>query len=131
MDVLKRFWKQKFSFSGRVGIEECRKDIVILVISCNVIMFAIAMIMGAFLPNVAMALAISSDEYDFFSFIYMAIPCGIGLIFFGIMAAALLVRRLHDTGRSGWWLLTICLPFLGIIWLAYLVSRPSVESSHS
>ncbi len=29
------------------------------------------------------------------------------------------IRRLHDTGRSGWWLLLILIPFIG--WLVLLV----------
>jgi len=53
---------------------------------------------------------------------------GIGL-FTGILTLALLipslavsVRRLHDTGRSGWWLLIGIIPLIGaiilIVWLA-------------
>ncbi len=30
---------------------------------------------------------------------------------------AVSVRRLHDTGRSGWMLLVLFIPILGIIWL--------------
>jgi len=29
------------------------------------------------------------------------------------------IRRLHDTGRSGWWLLLILIPFIG--WIVLLV----------
>ena len=32
-----------------------------------------------------------------------------------VPAIALLVRRLHDTGKSGWWALMILLPFAGAI----------------
>ena len=28
---------------------------------------------------------------------------------------ALTVRRLHDTGRSGWWLLVVLIPLIGVI----------------
>src|SRR5678815_3434895 len=30
------------------------------------------------------------------------------------------VRRLHDTDRSGWWLLLFLLPLIGLIWLIVL-----------
>ncbi len=31
---------------------------------------------------------------------------------------AVFVRRLHDVGLSGWWLLVLLVPFLGVIFLA-------------
>ena len=50
---------------------------------------------------------------------------GIGVIFFGLyfiymLAAripgwAVAVRRLHDTGKSGWWWLIVFVPFIGAI----------------
>ena len=41
------------------------------------------------------------------------------LIIFGfrvfVPALAVTARRLHDTGRSGWWQLTAYIPYIGII----------------
>ena len=41
------------------------------------------------------------------------------LIIFGLVvfvpALAVTARRLHDTGRSGWWQLTAYIPYIGII----------------
>ena len=38
-----------------------------------------------------------------------------------IPAFAVAIRRLHDTGRSGWWLLVNCVPIIGwtilFIWM--------------
>ncbi len=31
------------------------------------------------------------------------------------------VRRLHDTGRSGWWILTLLVPFVGWLVLLYFM----------
>jgi uncharacterized membrane protein YhaH (DUF805 family) len=42
------------------------------------------------------------------------------------MAAA--VRRLHDTGRSGWYLLVGSIPFIGWIALAFLLLQDSKAS---
>ncbi|PIE09514.1 MAG: signal peptidase I [Rhodobacterales bacterium] len=44
----------------------------------------------------------------------------LGLALFWPVAAAS-VRRLHDTGRSGWWLLLTALPVLGLVPLVFLL----------
>lgn len=38
-----------------------------------------------------------------------------------IPSVAVTVRRLHDTGRSGWWILVGFVPFVGLILLAFMV----------
>jgi uncharacterized membrane protein YhaH (DUF805 family) len=36
---------------------------------------------------------------------------------------AVTVRRLHDTGRSGWWILVLLIPCVGLIfWLVFALS---------
>ncbi|MEU3316682.1 DUF805 domain-containing protein [Streptomyces sp. NPDC006662] len=32
------------------------------------------------------------------------------------------VRRLHDTGKSGWWYLVSLIPFVGFIWMIILMA---------
>lgn len=61
---------------------------------------------------------------------------GIGLLG-GIYSLAVLipglavsVRRLHDTGRSGWWLLIALVPLIGaIVLLIFLVSDSKPEAN--
>tara|TARA_B100000965_G_scaffold64259_1_gene50077 strand:- start:489 stop:887 length:399 start_codon:yes stop_codon:yes gene_type:complete len=38
---------------------------------------------------------------------------------FFIPSLSLYIRRLHDTNRSGWWLLIALIPFIGIITLIF------------
>jgi len=56
---------------------------------------------------------------------------GTGYIFYGLAALALLlpnlavlVRRLHDTGRSGWWVPIALVPLIGgIVLLVFTLQR--------
>jgi len=38
---------------------------------------------------------------------------------------AVLIRRLHDIGKSGWMLLIALIPFIGIFWLLFLLVTDS------
>jgi uncharacterized membrane protein YhaH (DUF805 family) len=42
-----------------------------------------------------------------------------------VPAIAVAVRRLHDTGRSGWWILIGLVPFVGFIALIVLLAQDS------
>lgn len=42
-----------------------------------------------------------------------------------IPSIALWVRRLHDTGRSGWWFLLCLIPLVGLIILIVWACQPS------
>ncbi|SJL83377.1 DUF805 domain-containing protein [Vibrio palustris] len=45
-------------------------------------------------------------------------------------ALAVTVRRLHDTGRSGWWCLVSFIPIIGSLILLYFVVQDSVAGSN-
>ena len=38
-----------------------------------------------------------------------------------VPSIAVFVRRLHDTGKSGWWFFIALIPFIGGIWLLVLM----------
>ena len=40
------------------------------------------------------------------------------------------VRRLHDIGKSGWWLLLSLIPVIGTIVLLVWACKPSVDEGH-
>ena len=45
-------------------------------------------------------------------------------------AFAVAIRRLHDTGRSGWWLLVNCVPIIGGIILLIWMVKDSDEGEN-
>lgn len=52
-------------------------------------------------------------------------------ILFFIPTFAFSVRRLHDIGKSGWWILTGYVPIFGPIWLITLFCQKGETESHS
>ncbi|WP_432463616.1 DUF805 domain-containing protein [Agarivorans sp. QJM3NY_33] len=44
---------------------------------------------------------------------------------------ALTVRRLHDTGRSGWYLLLMVIPLVGPLLLLFLLAQPGLPGRHA
>ena len=56
-----------------------------------------------------------------------------GLFALALVLPALAVgaRRLHDTGRSGWWLLLMLIPFIGGLFLLYWAVLPSQPGANA
>ncbi len=52
---------------------------------------------------------------------------GLGIIIPSISA---IVRRLHDIGKSGWWIFIILIPIIGKIWLIVLLATDSQLSEN-
>jgi len=97
--------KQYADFSGRAR----RKEYWMFVLF-NIIFALIAM-------GIDNALGITFAPEIPYGYVYMLY----GLFVF-IPGLAVAVRRLHDTGRSGWWLLLAFVPIVGpIVLLVFLV----------
>ncbi len=47
-----------------------------------------------------------------------------------IPGLAVAFRRLHDTGKSAWWILIALIPFIGGIWLIVLLAAQGVQGNN-
>jgi len=60
----------------------------------------------------------------------MGILSGIYFLLVLIPGIAVTVRRLHDTGRSGWWLLILIIPLVGLIVLLVFMLQDSEQGDN-
>jgi uncharacterized membrane protein YhaH (DUF805 family) len=92
---------KSFSFEGRARRKEYWMFVLVAVVAGIVLAFIDGML-GIYSENAGIGLL-----------------GGLFAISILIQCIAVGVRRLHDTGRSGWWLLVNLVPFVG--WIVVLV----------
>ncbi len=96
-------WRQYFDFSGRAHRQEFWMFMAVhFILSLLAITLDIWMLSGWFL--------------DLFYSIVTLCPM-----------LAIIVRRLHDAGHSGWWGWIFLLPIIGPFWLIYLLCKHSED----
>ncbi|VWX58107.1 conserved hypothetical protein [Burkholderiales bacterium 8X] len=81
----------------------------------------------------------SRSEYWWFALAYVVLALVAGFIHqivYAIVVLAFLLplitagaRRLHDVGRSGWWLLIGLIPLVGLVLLYFMVQPSQPESN--
>lgn len=101
--ALKRYAK----FSGRAGRPEYWYFSLIYLLA-SVILAVLDMIAGWYDPKVGMGV--------------LSAIFTIGLL---LPSLAVSVRRLHDTGRNGWWMLIAFVPLVGVIVLLVFMAQRS------
>ena len=68
--------------------------------------------------------------FTLFNFILACIPfVNLICLFTFIPGITLGVRRMHDTNRSGWWLLLSIVPLIGLIVIVWLCTEGSREAN--
>ena len=110
--------KNYVNFSGRARRMEywmfyliCQIIGLVIAIPYTITLFAsINLVTGDFNPSGA--------------WVFFTILLAIYGLFLFLPSLAAMVRRLHDTGRSGAWWLIIFVPFVGVIWLIVLLALP-------
>ena len=104
--------KKYMVFSGRAH----RREFWFFALVCSVVALAL------------FAIDVATDTYDR--------EAGLGLLTGIFLLATLLpsiavgVRRLHDTGKSGWWWLISLIPFVGSIILLIMCAQPGEAGSN-
>ena len=105
-------FRQYADFSGRASRQEFWMFVLFN------LLFAMA---WALVAGLLTGLLGDSFDHDSDRLIFMYKLIAIYYAVTTVPAMAVGVRRLHDTGRSGWWMLVCLIPFVGGIWLIVLM----------
>lgn len=110
VDSYKRFWKNYANFNGR----STRADYWWVCLANFLIGFVLGLISGI-IPDLAGVLSAVSSLYS----LAILVP-----------TLALIVRRLHDINKSGWWYLIACIPLVGAIIVLVWFCTASVNENN-
>ncbi len=90
-----------------------------------IIMLSYSVIVGALLT----AISGEGDPAEAFPILSLLLFLALylGLL---VPSLAIQVRRLHDIGKSGWFLLVILIPFVGVIWFLVLMCTDSQPNTN-
>ncbi|MCA8927885.1 MAG: DUF805 domain-containing protein [Alphaproteobacteria bacterium] len=109
MDIVLAPYRRYFEFSGRSRRLEFGVFVLVNIVASLVLVF-LDMALGLFDPETEAG--VLSSLYGLF----VVIP-----------NIALGVRRLHDTGNSGWWFLLVLVPLLNLILFLYLLLKRGTD----
>jgi len=122
MSAHKSMFKNFKDFKGRCR----RKEYWLATAAYSIVSFVLVTLMY-------LCLAFYYDSYETIWAILTAVPAIIALVYsiaVIVPAIAMTVRRLHDTGKSAWFLLLGCIPYIGsIILFVFMVldSKPGTN----
>lgn len=118
-------WKRKFSFSGRSSRCEYWLGMAALYLY-YLIAFVLLTIASTVVDKFTTDLGIDMLS-EGIGYVQLIVFIVLVLAFIGafILALGMTVRRLHDVGKCGWWVLIGLIPFIGDILLFVWLIRPS------
>lgn len=108
MNYYVRVFQNYANFKGR----DTRKQYWMFVLFNIIISFVIGFVAGLILGDAA---SIVTSIYS----LAILLP-----------SLAISIRRMHDIGKSGWWILVSLIPIVGCIWYIVLACKPSQEGSN-
>lgn len=112
-------WKKYAVFNGRAG----RKEYWIFSLFDFLVMYGLVGI--SMMMESPVEYEYASSDIGFFQVAYM-----VYLIAGFLPRLAVTVRRLHDSNKSGWWVLAGSIPLAGGLVILYMTVQPSDEGDN-
>ena len=122
VDYFKKFWENGLDFKGRIS----RKDYWMTVLTMFIASFVVGFVLSLFFPF--------SIKINYLTGEYVTTGSPIGILASTVWDLAIIIpslsmsiRRLHDIGKSGWWIFIAFIPLVGWIWYLILLISPSKQ----
>ena len=120
-EVYIKYWKNAFDFSSSTS----RRDYWLTVLACFIASFVVGFVIGLVFPyeyNITAGVGAS----------YSGSMIGIVLSYLWSLAniipgLAIQIRRMHDLGKSGWWIFIVFVPIIGWLWYLILLCTKGKE----
>ncbi|MDR1898173.1 MAG: DUF805 domain-containing protein [Prevotellaceae bacterium] len=125
-----KVWKQYADFSGRAR----RKEYWMFALF-NMLFVAAIFILAVFIFTIIVPENETIQQgraiYFMDESIYTVIVAIVGIYNLAVLipGLAVTVRRLHDVGKSGWWIFISAIPLIGGIWLLVLLLTDSDDEN--
>lgn len=116
-------YRRYVQFEGRSGRREYWIYFLFYVVACAVLAIIDNMIFGASRSITSGAGWSMSGGFQPLTSIFAVVSLVPGI--------AVTVRRLHDTGKSGWWALVGLIPLIGWIWVLFLCAAKSEPGANA
>lgn len=111
--AFKQFWVKEMDVSGKTDRREFWLGVL-----------GNAIIMVVLMALVLVSLFAVTPMLNSFSILAMAMFVAFCLVEL-MPSIALIIRRMHDIGKSGFYIWVLFIPVAGFIWYLWLVTRPS------
>lgn len=112
----KKFWTRAFDYRGTTSRGEFWWGVLGNAIIMIVLLALLVVSLTCFTPQI--------NTFSKIMIVLFSLFCVVELL----PSITLIIRRMHDIGRSGYFIFVLFLPIIGFIWYIYLVTRRGVPN---
>ncbi|MDE7084382.1 MAG: DUF805 domain-containing protein [Clostridia bacterium] len=115
----KLFWTRAFDRHGTTSRREFWWGVLGNAIIMLVLLALLIISLTCFTPQV--------NAFSILMIVLFSLFCVVELL----PSVTLIIRRMHDIGRSGFYIFVLFIPVIGFIWYIYLVTRRGVPNKYA
>lgn len=112
------FWERAFDYKGYSSRSEFWWGVQGNAIIMFILLALLVISLTCFTPQI--------NNFSVIMILLFSLFCLVELL----PSVTLIIRRMHDIGRSGYFIFVLFIPIIGYIWYIYLVTRRGVDNKY-